>query len=271
MKKFTLKALAAATLTAGLVLAGVTTSAQAATISPTATATGVIGATGTNAYPITFTATTVGSTSNLVQVMLPSGWTFATTPPNNCTWLTVTGITPNSCMGNNGGGVILQMGSQIPAGTTVTVELPANTLNAASSRNFVVMFENNSSGLVTVDSGIAVLAGAVTNYTVAFDANGGSGSMSDQTSSSAITLTPNAFTRTNYNFAGWNTAADGSGTAYADVASYPFTSSATLYAQWTPTLANTGMSDFTWQMGEITLALMGFGILLYIRQRKRNA
>jgi uncharacterized repeat protein (TIGR02543 family) len=95
--------------------------------------------------------------------------------------------------------------------------------------------------------------------------------MSTQSSSSAIALTPNAFTRSNYNFAGWNTAADGSGTAYADAASYPFTSSATLYAQWTPTLANTGMSDVTWQMGEITLALMGFGILLYIRQRKRNA
>src|SRR6185437_8802619 len=49
----------------------------------------------------------------------------------------------------------------------------------------------------------------------------------------ATALTTNAFTRTGYTFAGWNTAANGSGTAYADAASYPFTADATMYAQWT--------------------------------------
>jgi uncharacterized repeat protein (TIGR02543 family) len=70
-------------------------------------------------------------------------------------------------------------------------------------------------------------------YTVIFNANGGSGSMSNQTASAATALTANAFTRTGYTFSGWNTAADGSGTAYADEATYAFAADATLYAQWT--------------------------------------
>jgi uncharacterized repeat protein (TIGR02543 family) len=75
-------------------------------------------------------------------------------------------------------------------------------------------------------------SGGVASYTVTFNANGGSGTMSPETASSATALTLNTFTRTGYAFNGWNTAADGSGTSYADGASYPFTSSITLYAQW---------------------------------------
>jgi uncharacterized repeat protein (TIGR02543 family) len=56
--------------------------------------------------------------------------------------------------------------------------------------------------------------------------------MANETASAPTNLTTNTFTRTGYTFAGWNTVANGSGTAYADGASYPFTASATLYAQW---------------------------------------
>lgn len=78
-------------------------------------------------------------------------------------------------------------------------------------------------------------AAAVTSYTVTFDANGGSGSMTPQTDSSPTRLTTNAFTRTNYLFVGWNTVANGTGTEYAYYDDYPFTTSTTLYAQWSPT------------------------------------
>jgi len=71
-------------------------------------------------------------------------------------------------------------------------------------------------------------------YTVTFDANGGTGSMSPQVSSAPANLNANTFTRTGFTFTGWNTAANGSGTAYADGASFPFTANTTLYAQWTP-------------------------------------
>ena len=69
---------------------------------------------------------------------------------------------------------------------------------------------------------------------VTFDSNGGSGSMAVQEMKgrTATALSANAFTRTGYAFSGWNTKADGSGTAYADGASVSLNSDITLYAQW---------------------------------------
>jgi uncharacterized repeat protein (TIGR02543 family) len=70
--------------------------------------------------------------------------------------------------------------------------------------------------------------------TVTFNGNGSDGgSMSPEVDNAPTALTSNAFTRTDYTFAGWNTAANGSGTSYANGATYPFTAGATLYAQWT--------------------------------------
>jgi hypothetical protein len=72
------------------------------------------------------------------------------------------------------------------------------------------------------------------SYTVIFNGNGStSGSMVNEAASVPTNLTTNAFARTGYNFTGWNTVINGvGGTAYANGASYPFTSSTTLYAQW---------------------------------------
>lgn len=76
-------------------------------------------------------------------------------------------------------------------------------------------------------------------YTVKFNANGGKGSMSDQSHTYGVskTLTPNAFTRTGYTFEGWNTNADGTGTSYTDkqsISNLSSTDGATvnLYAVW---------------------------------------
>lgn len=69
--------------------------------------------------------------------------------------------------------------------------------------------------------------------TATFDANGGTGTMTPQSSATPAPLAANAFTRSGYTFAGWNTAANGSGTPYADQSSFPFAANATLYAQWT--------------------------------------
>jgi hypothetical protein len=70
--------------------------------------------------------------------------------------------------------------------------------------------------------------------TVTFHANGGGGSITSQSASTATALTLNAgaITRSGYTFGGWNTSANGNGTAYADGTSYPFADSTTLYAQW---------------------------------------
>ena len=76
-------------------------------------------------------------------------------------------------------------------------------------------------------------------YTVQFNANGGSGTMDDQTFAydEQKALTANTFARTGYTFAGWNTQANGSGTNYSDKASVSnLTATAngevTLYAKW---------------------------------------
>lgn len=72
-------------------------------------------------------------------------------------------------------------------------------------------------------------------YTITFNANGGDGSMDSQTFEVGVdtALNTNAFTRENYKFIGWNTAADGSGATYADEgAILELTGDMTLYAQW---------------------------------------
>ena len=74
---------------------------------------------------------------------------------------------------------------------------------------------------------------AINVYTVTFNANGGTGSMSNESSSASEALSVNTFSYSGYTFSGWNTQANGNGTLYADGASYGFNSSVTLYAQWT--------------------------------------
>ena len=75
--------------------------------------------------------------------------------------------------------------------------------------------------------------------TVTFEANGSAeypveGTMEPQTvfEKTDTALTANAFTRGGYDFKGWNTAADGTGTSYADGATVNLSENTILYAQW---------------------------------------
>lgn len=74
-------------------------------------------------------------------------------------------------------------------------------------------------------------------YTVTYDANGGSGTMTDKNSPYAYkavaTVLTNGFTRSRYTFTGWNTEADGSGTSYAEGDPIKMLRNVVLYAQWT--------------------------------------
>ena len=76
-------------------------------------------------------------------------------------------------------------------------------------------------------------------YTVSFYANGGEGAMDAQslTYDTQAALSANAFTRAGYTFTGWNTAANGSGTAYVGGQAVQNLTAVnggtvTLYAQW---------------------------------------
>ena len=73
---------------------------------------------------------------------------------------------------------------------------------------------------------------AVATHTVTFSANGGTGAMAVESESAPTALALNAFKRVGFAFTQWNTAANGSGSNFADGATYPFSSSTTLYAQW---------------------------------------
>jgi uncharacterized repeat protein (TIGR02543 family) len=71
------------------------------------------------------------------------------------------------------------------------------------------------------------------NYTVTFNANGGTGTMANQTFTVAgATLTRNTFTRAGRTFGGWATTAAGTTVAYADAARISTAGNVTLYAIW---------------------------------------
>ena len=83
---------------------------------------------------------------------------------------------------------------------------------------------------------------ALAPATITFNANGGSGTVPSAISTYvgvANTIPSNSLIRTGYTFNGWNTASDGSGTAYATGSTITPTGNVTLYAQWektTPTI-----------------------------------
>lgn len=126
-------------------------------------------------------------------------------------------------------------------------------------------------------------------YTVAFDANGGEGSMDAEPMVYGVAedLPASAFARDGYAFAGWNTAADGGGAAYADRASVESLSAedgatVTLYAQWerdaagsggdaAAPVARTGDAALPFAAGLGALAAAGALALLAARRRKARA
>ena len=89
----------------------------------------------------------------------------------------------------------------------------------------------------TVTASATVTIPALAPATITFNANGGSGSVSAISTYVGVanTIPSNSLTRTGYTFNGWNTASDGSGTAYATGSTITPTGNVTLYAQWKTT------------------------------------
>lgn len=85
------------------------------------------------------------------------------------------------------------------------------------------------------------LLGSIPQYTITYYGNTNTGgtaptdAISPYTSGSGVTVLGNtgALTKTGYVFSGWNTLANGTGTAYAAGSSLTITANTTLYAQWT--------------------------------------
>ena len=117
-------------------------------------------------------------------------------------------------------------------------------------------------------------------YKVRFDANGGTGTMADQshTYDRRQTLTANAFTREGYRFTGWNTRGDGKGKAFTDEQTVTNLLAhdgavGVLYAQW-ERLPETALP---WSGGTMThnlTTILGGGLLIlaipFVLMRRRR-
>ena len=166
------------------------------------------------------------------------------------------------------GGTIIATGGRGAAGIgsgknnycgkiTITDGVTSVTARAGTGAPHSIGSGSNSSvGTVTIGD---VVTGSIpqspftynpsdtTPYTVTFDANGGEGSMDAQefVSNTPQALTANSFTRTNYEFDGWNTAANGSGYAYRGGQTVVNLGNVTLYALWKPSLITKTLNSNT--------------------------
>lgn len=128
-----------------------------------------------------------------------------------------------------------------------------NTINVTrgtSQKTLTVMCRVNGSGGYSGSSSTAkttVTIPAKTSYPVTYNANGGTGAPSNQIKwyGDALTLSTTVPTRTDYNFLGWNTKEDGTGTNYAAGASYTANAALTLYARWELAYAKPTISDLS--------------------------
>jgi uncharacterized repeat protein (TIGR02543 family) len=116
--------------------------------------------------------------------------------------------------------------------TTIYVRLKAGLAVASyNSENIAATSIGATTKNVTCSGNVTI-----PSYTITFNGNGSTGgSTATQTIASGanVALTTNGFTKTGYTFDGWNTAADGSGTSYANGANYTMgTANVTLYAHW---------------------------------------
>lgn len=149
---------------------------------------------------------------------------------------------------NGGTGELPGSGSLYTCGVTYRIpdSQPVRTgyrfLGWSTKAKGDVMYESGDSirDLATVNGKTVTLYAVWTpkQYTLLFDANGGSISvnpMFGQTCGKAVALPSGSFTRPGYVFTGWNTEADGTGTAYKNKAKVTFCTNAAavfLYAQW---------------------------------------
>ena len=132
----------------------------------------------------------------------------------------------------------------------------------------------------SIDSGVA----STPVFTVKYSPNGGAGSMADQISGTPLQFLANTFVREGWIFSGWNTSADGSGTAYPEKDTYNFQADLELFAQWLPepepivesvgpedsVLAETGAGAETAYLSLAAALLIGLGSWL-LRFRRRRA
>ena len=306
MKNVSLKALGATIFAAGLVVAGVASPA-AAVAALNLSSNSIATSTATsNGFYMELTGATMRNDLDTIVLGPPNGWSLVNTcvtggqsgNESTCNITSVTiGGTPVTGWraGPDGVGPKIRLykvnaGTGFNTGDTIKVTFSAGAWTSpASSSSSTFSFTTMYMGGGNIETATSAVTVGTPSYTVTFNGNGStSGNTVAQTASTATALTSNGFSKSGSTFAGWNTAANGSGTAYANGASYPFTSATTLYAQWTTNssggssnsgssassnLANTGVDSaaaFTLLAGGLSLALVGAEMFMIARRKRSN-
>ena len=144
----------------------------------------------------------------------------------------------------------LDNAENLNATTDTVVEATAQTIPGYT---YQPLFDEND--MKTVASGTVAGDGSLVlnlYYTpdadaLAYHANGGQGTMAatEGVTDQVVEVAANGFERAGYAFVGWNTAADGSGQAYAAGAGYALTAGDdALFAQWTANFTDLAATGF---------------------------
>lgn len=129
--------------------------------------------------------------------------------------------------------------SPVTGSSDTAVSAVISGLTCNTPYHFRVKAESSSGTVIGNDQSFTT--SSCPTYTVTYNGNGNTGGSAPSDSNAylfgtTVTVLDNtgALVKTGYTFAGWNTTANGSGTAYAAGATFGITENTILYAQWTP-------------------------------------
>lgn len=113
---------------------------------------------------------------------------------------------------------------------------PSNNVSLSGGNGSNISCSQTGTWYIVLDSDTKVYATTKdpSKFTVTYNANGGTGTTSSQsvTYNTSVATRANGFTRSGWEFDGWNTNQYAEGTSYAAGASITVTSDVTLYAKW---------------------------------------
>jgi len=140
-----------------------------------------------------------------------------------------------------GGNLRWNGGNWFSSGTMSAEALVTGWMNSTGHRNYILSPEHRFIGMGQFPGGISYLFMSDTastvpgqQFTVTFNANGGTGTMAEQTFQQGVSqaLRANTFTRTGHTFAGWRSTSTGA-VQYNNQQSITVSANRTLYAVWT--------------------------------------
>lgn len=186
----------------------------------TSTSIALTGLSGTNTFQVRAVGSTLtGSPASTGSFTIP---TINTGPSSSS--VTSSSATISWTSTNQNSWSLSGVGSH--SGTSET----SKSVTLSSSTSYTPQLTIASSTSDTATTSGSQFTTPAPSFTVTFNANGGTGTMANQTANTATNLTAFGFTApSGKGFSGWATSSSGS-VVYTDQGSYPFTSSTTLYA-----------------------------------------